>query len=266
MSEVALLRPAPVGDTLAMAGRALRLTLRDPVTFVLAAFFPLILLLLMTVSFAKVVYPGAGYDDYVDISLPLFVLMGIAFASPFTAAATASDLRDGFDARIRTMPVSAFAPLAGRVLADTARSAITIAVVVAVGVPLGFRFTAGPWAAIGFLLLPLLFGLGLGFLGLLVAMRSRDAETVVAVLNPLLLVCSFLSTGLVPRAELPGWVQPIARVNPFSVVIEAMRALAHGGATTRPVLEAVAWSVVLIVGCGVLAVRGYRSRSDRLAG
>jgi ABC transporter DrrB family efflux protein len=248
-----------------MAGRALRLTLRDPATFVLAVFFPLILLLLITASFAKVVNPDAGYGDYVDASLPLFVLMGIAFAAPFTAAATVADLRDGFDARIRTMPVPALAPLAGRVLADTARSAITIVVVVGVGVPLGFRFTAGPWAAVAFFLLPLLFGLGLGFLGLLVAMRFRDAETVVAVLNPLLLVCSFLSTGMVARTDLPGWVAPIARVNPFSVVIEAMRGLAHGGATARPVLEALAWSLVLAVGSGILAVRGYRTRSDRLA-
>jgi ABC transporter DrrB family efflux protein len=265
VNQVALPRPAPVGDCLAMAGRALKLMLRDPVTFVLATFFPLILLLLMTASFAKIVNPAGGYDDFVDVSLPLFVLMGIAFASPVTAAATAADLRDGFDARIRAMPVSSLAPLAGRLVADTARSAVTVAAVVAVGVGLGFRFTAGPWAAVGFLVLPLLFGLGLGFLGLLLAMRARDTETVVATLNPLLLVGSFLSTGLVPRTDLPGWVQPIARVNPFSVVIEAMRALAHGGATTRPVLEALAWSVVLAVGCGVLAVRGYRSGTRPVA-
>ncbi|THJ27176.1 ABC transporter, partial [Candidatus Frankia alpina] len=40
MNTAALLRPTPMGDCLVMAGRALRLTLRDPVTFVLAAFFP----------------------------------------------------------------------------------------------------------------------------------------------------------------------------------------------------------------------------------
>lgn len=262
----AAIRPTLVGDTLVMAGRALRLTMRDPVTVVLSVIFPLLLMLLMTASFAKIVYPAGGYGDFVDIGLPLFILVGIAFAAPMTAAATASDLRGGFDARIRTMPVRALAALAGRLVADTARSAVTVAVVVVVGLPLGFRFTAAPWAAVGFLLLPLLFGLGLGFLALLVAVRAPDAETVNALLNPIMLLATFLSTGLVPSADLPGWVQPVARVNPFSVVIEAMRALAHGGPTARPVLEAVAWSVALIVVCGALAVRAYRRRSARPAG
>ncbi|MBX6388961.1 MAG: ABC transporter permease [Frankia sp.] len=262
----AAVRPSLVGDTLVMSGRALRLTMRDPVTFVLSLIFPLLLMLLMTASFAKIVYPTGGYSEFVDVGLPAFILVGIAFAAPVTAAATASDLRGGFDARIRTMPVPTLAALAGRLVADTARSAATVAVVVLVGLPLGFRFTVGPWGAVGFVLLPLLFGLGLGFLALLVAVRAPDAETVNATLNPLMLLGTFLSTGLVPKSDLPGWVQPVAEANPFSVVIEAMRALAHGGPTTRPLLEALAWSVALAVGCGALAVRAYRRRSARPAG
>lgn len=250
--------PSALSDAAALAGRAVRLSLRDPVTFTLALALPIMLMLLITGSFARMLFPDGGYSAYLDHSLPLFVLMGIAFALPSTALAVVADLRSGFDARLRTMPVAGFAPLAGRLAADVLRGTATVVIVTAVGSVIGFRFTAGPSAAVGFLLLPLLFGLGLGCLAIAIAAVARDGEVVAALLNVLLLVLSFLSTGLVPLEDLPGWAQPVARVNPFSVVIEAMRDLAHGGPTAGHVLGAVAWSVGLVAVFGTLAARRLR--------
>ncbi|WP_199489131.1 ABC transporter permease [Micromonospora craniellae] len=242
-----------------MTGRTLRVTLRFPIVLFMAVALPVILLLLMTASFATIVLPGQGYRAYVNFALPLFAVMGVLYSTLATGAASVSDLQSGFDARIRTMPVAAAAPLVGRIAAEAVRNLLTMLVVVAVGTIIGFRFTTDPVSIAGFFLLPLVFSAGLVWLVLSVAVRARSAESVSASLSGAFLVLSFLSTGMVTLEDLPGWAQPIAAVNPVSLMVEAMRALAHGdGSPGGPALGTLAWAVGLTVVFAPLAIRGYR--------
>ncbi|MBH0779304.1 ABC transporter permease [Nocardia bovistercoris] len=247
----------------ALTGRAVRVTLRDPALIGPATLFPVILLVLITVSFGTLVAPGGDRADYVNYSLPLFAVMGILFAGLGTAMTAFADLHSGFDARLRTMPISRSAPLLGRVLGDGVRNLITLIVVVLVGYALGFRFSGPAAGTIGFFLLPLVFGSAVAWVMVAFAVRASSAEAVTSALNALLLVASFLSTGFVPRAQLPGWVQPIAAANPVSSVVETMRALASSGAIAEPLARASAWTVGLTVVFGVLAVRGYSRHDSR---
>ncbi|MFY1632863.1 ABC transporter permease [Solwaraspora sp. WMMB335] len=253
-------RASMLHDSLVMTGRTLRVTLRYPAVLFIAIVFPVILLLLLTASFATIVLPGQSYSAYVDFSLPLFAVMGVLFSTLGTAAAMLNDLQAGFDARLRTMPISASAPLIGRIAADAVRNLITLVLVVAVGTVVGFRFTTDPASIAGFFLLPLVFAVGIVWLVLAAAVRARSAESVTAGLNAAFLVASFLSTGMVPLADLPSWAQPIAAANPLSLLVDAMRVLAHGGELARPLLGTVAWAVGLTVVFGPLAVLGYRHR------
>ncbi|MFT4286483.1 ABC transporter permease [Nocardioides sp.] len=248
-------RPSLWTDTLVLAGRQVRLMARSPQTLVLTAIFPLILLCLLSVSFATVVMPGAGYAAYVDYTVPLFATMGITFATLSTAIAAHADRTSGFDDRLHTLPISPLAPLAGRILADTIRNLATVLVVTVAGVALGFRFTEGLLGVAGYLLVPLVYGFGLAWLMVAVSMAAKSAEAAVSALNALLLVASFLSTGFVTHDDLPGWAQPIASANPVSHVIGAMRGLAHGGEVAGDALSTLAWSLGLTVVCGLAAVR-----------
>jgi len=247
-------------DTAVLAGRGLLLTARSPATVTLAAAFPVILLVFLSVSFAKVIMPGGDYADYVNYSTPLFAAMGITFATLSTATAIHDDRVAGFDDRLRTLPMSPVAPLAGRILADTVRNLATVAVVTVVAVVLGFRFENGVLGAAAYFVIPLVYGFGLAWLMVAVAMHASSAESANAALNALLLVLSFLSTGFVRLGDLPDWAQPIAQANPISHVVEAMRAFAHGGSAGDHVLAVLAWSVGLTAVFGTLAVRRYARR------
>lgn len=87
--------------------------------------------------------------------------MGITFATAATAMGAHADRISGFDDRVRTMPVTALAPVAGRVVADTARNLSTVVVVTIVGIALGFRFD-GPWWGVPlYFAVPLIYGFGL---------------------------------------------------------------------------------------------------------
>ncbi|MET7398194.1 ABC transporter permease [Dactylosporangium sp. NPDC005572] len=253
-------RASLLHDTMVMTGRTLLVTLRYPTALFIAVVFPVLLLLLMTASFGTIVLPGQGYRAFVNFGLPLFAVMGVLFSTLGTGATTTIDLQAGFDTRLRTMPVSAAAPLLGRIAADSLRNLMTLVLVVAVGIVMGFRFNTGPASIIGFFVLPLVFALGVVSLVLAAAVRATSAESLTSGLNAGFLLISFLSTGMVSLADLPGWAQPIARGNPVSLLAEAMRVLAHGGPLTRPLLGTLAWAVGLIAVFGPLAVAGYRKR------
>lgn len=252
-------RPALVDDALAMTGRAIRVVLRTPAAIVAAVFMPLILMLVMTAGFATVVVPDGTHRDYVNQVLPLFVVMGMSFSAITTGVSAHRDLHSGIDARLRTLPVASSAPLIGRILGDAARNLVTIVVLVLVGVALGFRHTTGPAAAVAAVLLALVFGTAFAWLAIAAAVRARSAETVATALNAVLLVLSFLSTGFVAVADLPGWAQPIARNSPVSAAIDALRALTHGGPTTAPVLKALAWSATMTAVFATSAIRHRRN-------
>lgn len=256
-------RPSFLGDAAVLTGRALRLMWRNPGAVVFGSFFPLTLLLLMTLAFADVMMPGLGYAAYVNYSLPLFVVMGVVFSALGTAVVVYHDLHSGMDSRLRTLPMARSAPLLSRVVADAVRNLITAVLVAAVGMALGFRFDTNPWPVLGFFVVPVLFGFGIAWFMVAVALVARSAETAVSVINIVLLVLSFFSTGFVPAEKLADWAGPIAAVNPLSHVIEAMRALAHGGSLAGPLLWTLVWTAGLTAVCGSLAVHRYRRQGER---
>lgn len=257
----AAIAPTLVRDTLTMAQRAWTLTRRTPVSLFISSIFPVLLLVLLSAGFGGIVMPGGTHADYVNHALPLFVTMGITFGTLPTAMAVHVDRMTGFDDRLRTLPVSSAAPLVGRVLADGVRNLVTVAVVTIVGLVLGFRFSGGLPGVLGYALVPLVYGFGLAWPMVAVAMRAGSAETTNTIANTLMLALSFLSTGFVPLEDLPGWVQPIARVNPVSQVVETMRAFAHGDRPLAgPLLATVAWSVGLTLVFATVAIRSARRR------
>ncbi|MGH4022102.1 MAG: ABC transporter permease [Pseudonocardiaceae bacterium] len=263
MSTRPAVRPNAFGDALVMIGHSVTVARRTPAAVLSATFLPIILLLTMTASFAKIVSPNGSYADYVNWVLPLLVVMGVMFSSLTTGIAAHQDLHSGLDDRLRTLPMARSAPLVGRIVGDAVRNFVTVVVVVALGIVLGFRFDTSIFAIIGFFVVPLVFGVGFAWLAVTVGIRAATAENVESWLSAGLLVLSFLSTGFVAKNDLPGWVQPIAEVNPVSSVVEAMRALAHGGATAGPLFSGLAWSAGLTAVFSVLAVRTYRRRARR---
>ena len=67
-----------------------------------------------------------------------------------------------------------------------------------------------------------------------------------------------MTTVFVPLKSMPGWLQAFARANPITNVANALRALTLGGATTRPLVYALAWLTAILVTFAPLATRRYR--------
>lgn len=255
--------PSPVLDTWLLAGRALKVTRRTPTALVSSAFLPVMLLLLMTATFARVFYPDTSYGAYADRVLPLFGVTSLLFASLATATSVYHDLHSGLDARLRALPIARGAPLVARVMGDGVRGAAQLLVLLAVGYLIGFRFRTGLVGAAAFVVLPVLFGSAVTWAAVFLATRAKVLESVAAALNGSVLLLMFLSTGLVAQEDFPAWAQGLVGANPVSQVVEAMRALSQGGSTAGPVLVALTWTFLLTAVFGVLAVRSYSRAGTR---
>jgi ABC transporter DrrB family efflux protein len=160
--------------------------------------------------------------------------------------------------RFRSLPIASSAVLAGRVTADALRNLFVTILMIAVAAAAGFRFHAGPAAALASVGFAVATGVAFSWLNLMLGLAVRDPESAgLAGLFPIIILF-FTSSALVPVATMPGWLQAFAKANPITVLTRALRALCLGGPTIRPVIEAAAWLVVLLAVTIPAATARYR--------
>ena len=248
--------PWPLGAAI-ITGRNLRRLVRVPTLLVFATVQPVLFVLLFTYAFGGAIHVP-GVTRYIDYLLPAIIVLAIGFGASQTGVAIAEDLADGMIDRFRSLPITSGAMLAGRVAADALRNTFVVALMAGVGALIGFRFHAGPTAALAAVALAVATGLAFSWLNLLLGLAVRDPESAgLAGLFPIIILF-FTSSALVPIATMPGWLQAFARANPLSVITGALRALTLGGPTTRPAAEAAAWLAALLAVTAPAATALYR--------
>jgi ABC transporter DrrB family efflux protein len=246
-----------VADTAAMTHRYLHHYLRKPSLLAIALAQPVLFVLLWTYVFSGAIQTPGGVD-YVDYLMPGLFILAIAFGSANTGVGLADDLGSGLLDRFRALPMARPALLLGRTLADTARNAFVVLLMVAVGHAVGFRFHAGLGPALAALAVPLAVGYLLSWISALIGLTVRDPETAgTASLLPVIPL-AFTSSTFVPVATMPGWLQAWANSNPVTHAVDATRALALGGPTGAPLLRAAAWILGVLAVVVPLAVHRYR--------
>jgi ABC transporter DrrB family efflux protein len=250
-------RGSALASTTTITGRNLRRLMRVPTLLVFATVQPVLFVLLFTYAFGGAIHVP-GVTRYIDYLLPGIFVLAIGFGASQTGVAIAEDLSAGMIDRFRSLPINSGAVLAGRVTADALRNLFVIGLMIAVGTAAGFRFHAGPAAALAAVTLAVATGLAFSWLNLLLGLAVRDPESAgLAGLFPIIILF-FTSSTLVPVATMPGWLQAFAKANLITVITDALRALCVGGATTLPALEATAWLTGLLAVTIPAAIIRYR--------
>jgi len=198
----ARLVPALV-STAVITGRNLRRLARVPTLLVLATVQPVLFVLLFTYAFGGAIHVP-GVSRYIDYLLPGIIVLAIGFGASQTGVAIAEDLATGMIDRFRSLPIPGAAVLAGRVAADALRNLFVVGLMIAVAAAAGFRFHAGPAAALAAVALAVATGVAFSWLNLLLGLAVRDPESAgLAGLFPVIILF-FTSSALVPVATMPG--------------------------------------------------------------
>jgi ABC-2 type transport system permease protein len=138
-----------VADSATMLGRQVRHMLRYLSMTLMLVGMPIVLLLLFVYVFggtlgAGLGGPGGGREQYLEYVLPGILLIAVALGATGTAISVAMDMTEGIIARFRTMAIFRPAVLTGHVLGSMLQTMLSLAVVTAVAVVIGFRAGATP--------------------------------------------------------------------------------------------------------------------------
>ena len=241
-----------VTDSATMLRRQVRHMLRYPSMTLMLAGLPIVLLLLFVYVFGGTLGAGLGgfsggfsgdRADYVDYVTPGILLITVASAAQGTAISVAMDMTEGIIARFRTMAIARVSVLTGHVLGSMIQTMLSIAIVTAVALLIGFRPTAdlAEWiAAVGVVAMTTF---ALTWLSVALGMVTDSVEAASNLPKPLLLL-PFLGSGFVPTDSMPAGVRWFAEYQPFTPVMETLRAALTGTPTHHhSAALAVAWSV-----------------------
>jgi ABC transporter DrrB family efflux protein len=175
----------------------------------------------------------------------VFVQIAV-FGAMNTAIGLATDLQTGLLERFRSLPMARFAVLAGRTVADLIRNVFVLALIVGVGVAVGFRIHHGVIAFVGGSALVLLFGFSMAWVFATVGLAVGDPESAQAAAFPVLAPLVFASSAFVPVRTMPAWLQGFAAHQPVSVTASAVRATVLGGPTATYVWQSLAWYLAIV--------------------
>ena len=246
-----------VGDTLLLTSRNLRLALRTPQLLVLTSIMPAMFVLLFRYVFGGSIHVP-GYASYVDYLIPGIIVQTSLFGGSSSAVGVAEDTAKGVTDRLRALPTHRTAILAARTFADLIRLAYTVALLIALGLLVGFRFGGTPAQVAAGLGITLLFGYACSWLFTLLGLLVRDVESATMAGFLLTFPLVFASSIFTAPATFPHWLESFAKVQPVTRVTDALRELSSGAGGAHAIPSALAWSFGISLVSALLATWRFR--------
>ncbi|WP_413451608.1 ABC transporter permease [Georgenia phoenicis] len=246
-------------DTWVVARRHLARLTRRPDELLSTILIPVMAVVMFGVVFGDALGAAMGTPDaeYRQFLMPGVFALAMAFGIGSTTIAVASDAQDGVLDRMRTLPASPVALLAGRALADVLTAVAELAVLVSLGAALGWEWRSSPGAVLAALGVLLLLRLAFSWVGILLGLMVSGPEAAMkyfALVFPLAMVAD----TIVPTALMPEWLAGPAAWNPLSLTTAATRELVQGlsgpPSAADAVTLAVIWPVAVTAVCVPLAL------------
>ena len=244
-----------VRDSVTMLRRNLLHWLRYPSLAIMLVAQPIAFLLLFVYVFGGTLgaglpgVPGGDRSDYLVFITPGILIMAVASVALGTAIEVALDMTGGIIARFRTMDIAKVSVLTGHVLGAVVKTLFAVLVTLGFALLLGYRSEAGPTDWVLALALLVLMAFAFTWLTVGLGLAADSVET--ASNTPLFLVMlPFLSSGFVPTDAMPWGLRHFAEHQPFTPMIDSLRALTSGADAGTDLWWAIGW-------CALIAVLGY---------
>ena len=235
----------------ALGQRSVRQTFRRPQLVAPLLIIPTLLLAVQSAGAGRAVdLPGfPPVTSFFDFLLAGAMIQSALLAGNTGGIALAIDNEMGFYDRLLATPIPRFAIVAGRLAGVAVLGALTGVFFLAIGVIFGVTIEEGVLGGLLMIVLVTLSALAFGTLGAALALRTGSASVVQGAF-PLVFVILFLSTAFFPADLLLEPAQTIARYNPLSFIVEAVRDPVISVFSGKELLEGLA-GIVLVGGIGL---------------
>ncbi len=253
-------------DSTTMLWREFKHSLRFPLLLIGSILVPVVFLLLFVYILGGPIGAGLGAAargaPYIDFLVPGIVLMTVAAGSGTTAITVCTDMTEGIIDRFRTMPITRGAVLTGHVGGNVMRTLVATTVVIGVTLLVGFRPQASvaDWFAVAGIVVA--FSVALAWLSVALGLGAKTVAGANGASLPIQFLLPFLSSAFVPAASMPAGVRWFTAHQPFTPVVESLRALLTGAPVGNTAYLALAWSAAIAL-AGYLWARAAFRRGTR---
>lgn len=219
---------------------------------------PIMFLLMFTYLFGGALAGSTG--EYLQFVLPGILVMTVVFITIYTGLGINNDIKKGVFDRFRSLPIWQPAVIIGALLGDTVRYTIASAVVIVLGLILGFRPEAGIVGILMSLLLLLVFSFSLSWIWIALGLVMRTPESLMAVSMIILFPLTFISNVFVSPETMPRWLEALVDVNPITFLVSAIRGMMFNTAQADDIGWVLLTSTILVLVFSPLTMYLYRRK------
>jgi ABC transporter DrrB family efflux protein len=256
-----------VTSALQSAKRTVLQFFRTPQLLMLGTIQGALFLFMFRYIFGGAINPGEGLD-YVDFLVPGFLITGILWLGMPASSGVAEDATTGVHDRLRSLPIPRSSVMFGRSIADTALTMWGLFVAGVLAFIVGFRLHSDALDVLLAVALIIVAAYSFSWIFITIGLVSSSAQAANGMATLLVIPVAFVSAAYVPAASLPGWMQPVANNQPFTVLSNAMRSLTLGGAdkvglghsTTYWVVLSLVWCAGIFLVFSTIAVSRFTRR------
>jgi len=251
-------RPGPVLTSLTFGWRALLKIKHVPEQLVDVTMFPIMFTLMFTYLFGGAL--AGSTQEYLQFLLPGILVQANVMITMNTGITLNTDIQKGVFDRFRSLPVWRPSPLVGALLGDLVRYSIGSAIVIMLGLVLGFRPEGGAVGVVLSVALLLVFSFCLSWLWTMLSLILRTPNSVAGVSMMVMFPLTFVSNIFVDPKTMPGWMQAVVEVNPITHLATVVRGLMHGSVPAGEIGWVLVSSVLLVAVFGPITMVLYRNK------
>ena len=229
----------------AVAGRQIYRYFANP-AFLAPAFFPIFFFIAFAGGLTRVGdVPGFDYaGGYIAFQYVWALLQAVSMGGAFTGFSIAGDFENGFARRLMLAASNRSGIILGYAIASLARVTTTGVLLTVLALLTGMTIRGG-FDFFGLIGLAVLVNVSATLFGAGIAMLLRTQQAGPVIRTPIFLVL-FLAPVFVPLNLLRGWIETVARLNPFTTILDAARGFLAGEPTSTLSAYAIAFALVLV--------------------
>jgi len=244
-------------DTFAIADVELRKLIRDPTELLSRAIQPLLWLLVFGQVLARVRAIDTGQLGYLAFMTPGILAQSVLFSAIFYGISVIWERDLGIVHKLLVSPASRTSLIIGKAISADFRGVVQTAVIYLIAFALRVQLRLEVPAILGVLVIVTLGSAVFATFSLVIACAVKTRERFMGIGQVLTMPLFFASNAIYPLQLMPPWLRAIARLNPLTYVVDALRELMVVGGHS---IYGLAWDTgVLMLVFVVLVAIGVRA-------
>lgn len=236
-------RPNALSASLTFGWRAMLKIKHVPEQLFDAVFNPILFTLLFTYLLGGAIAGSTG--AYLQYLLPGILVQTVVMITAYTGVNLNTDNSKGIADRFRSLPVWRASVIVGALFGDAVRYTLSSAIVLGLGLGLGFRPEGGVTGVLLAVALVIVFAFSISWIWTMFGLLFRTPNSVLYVSTLILFLLTFASNIFVDPKTMPLWLQTAVGYNPITHLVTAVRGLMSG----TVLMGEIGW---LLVACAAL--------------